>query len=55
MSGNSGDPQIVLAGDRSQITVSFLEMSNVDLTLEFSEMIRAQPGQQPCHHLQRRK
>jgi flagellar hook-basal body protein len=44
VSGNSGDPQVVLAGDRSQITAGFLEMSNVDLTLEFSEMIRAQRG-----------
>jgi flagellar hook protein FlgE len=44
LSGNSGDPQIVTAGDRSQITAGFLEMSNVDLTLEFSEMIRAQRG-----------
>lgn len=44
MSGNSGDPQIVTAGDRSQISAGFLEMSNVDLTLEFSEMIRAQRG-----------
>ncbi len=44
VSGNSGDAQIVMAGDRSQITAGFLEMSNVDLTLEFSEMIRAQRG-----------
>lgn len=44
VSGNSGDPQVVVAGDRSQITAGFLEMSNVDLTLEFSEMIRAQRG-----------
>jgi flagellar hook protein FlgE len=44
ISGNSGDPQIVAAGERSQIAAGFLEMSNVDLTLEFSEMIRAQRG-----------
>lgn len=44
VSGNSGAPQIVTAGERSQITAGFLEMSNVDLTLEFSEMIRAQRG-----------
>lgn len=44
ISGNSGDAQIVVAGDRSQIAAGFLEMSNVDLTLEFSEMIRAQRG-----------
>lgn len=44
ISGNSGDPQVVTAGERSQIAAGFLEMSNVDLTLEFSEMIRAQRG-----------
>ena len=43
-SGNSGEPQIVQAGDRTIMTAGFLEMSNVDLTLEFSEMIRAQRG-----------
>lgn len=44
LSTNSGEPQIGTAGDRSQINAGFLEMSNVDLTLEFSEMIRAQRG-----------
>jgi len=43
-SNNSGDAQIVQAGDRTTISAGFLEMSNVDLTLEFSEMIRAQRG-----------
>ncbi len=44
-SANSGDPQIVTAdGSRNVISAGFLEMSNVDLTLEFSEMIRAQRG-----------
>lgn len=43
-SGNSGEAQVVAAGERSQISAGFLEMSNVDLTLEFSEMIRAQRG-----------
>lgn len=43
-SANSGDAQIVQAGDRTTISAGFLELSNVDLTLEFSEMIRAQRG-----------
>jgi flagellar hook protein FlgE len=44
VSANSGDPQITEAGERSQVQAGFLEMSNVDLTLEFSDMIRAQRG-----------
>ncbi len=44
VSVNSGEPQVGTAGERSQINAGFLEMSNVDLTLEFSEMIRAQRG-----------
>lgn len=44
LSPNSGDPQIVQAGDRSTISAGFLELSNVDLTSEFSDMIRAQRG-----------
>ncbi|MBX3053631.1 MAG: flagellar hook protein FlgE [Caldilineaceae bacterium] len=43
-SGNSGDAQVVQAGDRTTMSAGFLELSNVDLTLEFSEMIRAQRG-----------
>ncbi|RME59702.1 MAG: flagellar hook protein FlgE [Caldilineae bacterium] len=44
VSANSGDPQVVQAGDRSTISAGFLELSNVDLTSEFSDMIRAQRG-----------
>ena len=44
LSANSGDAQVVRAGDRTTISAGFLELSNVDLTLEFSEMIRAQRG-----------
>lgn len=44
VSNNSGDAQIVQAGERTTISAGFLELSNVDLTLEFSEMIRAQRG-----------
>lgn len=44
LSANSGDAQVVQAGDRTTMTAGFLELSNVDLTLEFSEMIRAQRG-----------
>lgn len=43
-SGNSGEPQVVAAGNRSTISAGFLEMSNVDLTMQFSDMIRAQRG-----------
>jgi flagellar hook protein FlgE len=44
ISNNSGDAQIVPAGDRTTMSAGFLELSNVDLTMEFSEMIRAQRG-----------
>lgn len=44
LSNNSGDAQIVQAGERTTMSAGFLELSNVDLTLEFSEMIRAQRG-----------
>lgn len=44
LSNNSGDAQIVQAGERTRMSAGFLELSNVDLTLEFSEMIRAQRG-----------
>jgi len=44
ISNNSGDAQIVQAGDRTTMSAGFLELSNVDLTMEFSEMIRAQRG-----------
>ena len=45
-SWNSGEPQINLAGvgERGEIAGSSLEMSNVDLAKEFTEMIVAQRG-----------
>lgn len=44
VSGNSGVPQIGMpgTGPRGQLTSGALEMSNVDLTSEFSKMILAQ-------------
>jgi len=45
-SPNSGVPQIGAAGqgDRGEISAGFLEMSNVDLAREFTDMIVAQRG-----------
>jgi len=45
-SWNSGDPQVGVAGtgERGSIASSSLEMSNVDLSREFTEMITAQRG-----------
>ena len=45
-SGNSGNPVIgfALAGAQSEITAGALEMSNVDLAQEFTNMIIAQRG-----------
>ncbi|ADU30751.1 flagellar hook protein FlgE [Evansella cellulosilytica] len=46
VSNNSGNPQVGLAGDggRGMLTGASLEMSNVDLSEEFTEMIVAQRG-----------
>jgi flagellar hook protein FlgE len=46
ISANSGDPQIGYASDNSRSTIASgaLEMSNVDLTQEFTSMIVAQRG-----------
>lgn len=46
VSNNSGDPQIGLAGTggRGMIAPGTLEMSNVDLAQQFTEMITAQRG-----------
>lgn len=46
LSANSGDPQIAYASDNSASTIAShaLEMSNVDLTQEFTNMIIAQRG-----------
>ncbi|HHX65284.1 MAG TPA: flagellar hook-basal body complex protein, partial [Chloroflexi bacterium] len=45
-SANSGLAQIGVAGDgaRGSISAGFLEMSNVDLAREFTDMIVAQRG-----------
>jgi len=45
-SWNSGEPQIGMAGtgERGSIASSSLEMANVDLSREFTEMIVAQRG-----------
>jgi len=46
VSPNSGEPQVGVAGERENaaITSRALEMSNVDLTQEFTKMILAQRG-----------
>jgi flagellar hook protein FlgE len=46
MSANSGTPQVSFASDSSRSTIASgtLEMSNVDLTQEFTSMIIAQRG-----------
>jgi flagellar hook protein FlgE len=46
ISANSGEPQVGFAGDNSPSTIASgtLEMSNVDLTQEFTNMIVAQRG-----------
>ena len=46
MSNNSGAPQIGVAGEggRGTLIGAALEMSNVDLSEEFTEMIVAQRG-----------
>jgi flagellar hook protein FlgE len=46
ISANSGDPQLTFASDSSRSTIASgaLEMSNVDLTQEFTNMIVAQRG-----------
>jgi flagellar hook protein FlgE len=44
ISGNSGTPAIVTAGESSQIYSNCLEQSNVDLADEFTKMITAQRG-----------
>ncbi|MCI3988001.1 flagellar hook-basal body complex protein, partial [Bacillus vallismortis] len=43
---SSGDPQVVVPGEdgSGKLQTSALEMSNVDLSEEFSEMIIAQRG-----------
>jgi flagellar hook protein FlgE len=43
---NSGQPveNVAMAGGIGQLTVGYLEMSNVDLATEFTEMIKAQRG-----------
>ncbi|GAB4564825.1 MAG: flagellar hook protein FlgE [Anaerolineae bacterium] len=45
-SANSGDRVVGIAGqgDRGQISSGYLEMSNVDLATQFTDMIRAQRG-----------
>jgi flagellar hook protein FlgE len=44
ISGNSGTPAILEAGESSQIFSNSLEQSNVDLADEFTKMITAQRG-----------
>ena len=44
VSGNSGTPAILEAGESSQIYSNSLEQSNVDLADEFTKMITAQRG-----------
>jgi flagellar hook protein FlgE len=44
ISGNSGSPAIVDAGETSNIVAGALEQSNVDLAEEFTKMITAQRG-----------
>ena len=44
ISGNSGTPAILEAGEASQIFSNSLEQSNVDLADEFTKMITAQRG-----------
>ncbi len=45
-SANSGDRTVGVAGtgERGQISSGYLEMSNVDLAMQFTDMIRAQRG-----------
>ncbi|MCL4533631.1 MAG: flagellar hook protein FlgE [Bacteroidetes bacterium] len=45
-SANSGDPSVGVpgAGGRGEVSSGFLEMSNVDLALQFTNMIMAQRG-----------
>lgn len=44
LTGNSGTPAIVTAGETSKIYAGSLEQSNVDLADEFTKMITAQRG-----------
>jgi flagellar hook protein FlgE len=44
ITGNSGNPSIVNAGETSEIYAGALEQSNVDLADEFTKMITAQRG-----------
>ncbi len=44
ITGNSGNPSIISAGETSEIYAGALEQSNVDLADEFTKMITAQRG-----------
>ena len=50
---NSGDPKLAIAGENGTggLRNSALEMSNVDLSQEFSDMITTQRGFQACSRL----